>query len=114
MGVGGRGSALGGSAGAGSDGWSHFGHARNLVELVPRGQDRARGDPAALAGSLTDASLEEDGLAMARAPAPGHTARTVAIGNYPRRGEVATWPNFRENGRPRSWQASQLEARFLM
>jgi len=63
-----------------------------------------------VAGSLTDESLEEDGLAMARAPAPGHTARTVAIGNYPRRGEVATWPNSetRPSAQLAGWVSSRL------
>ena len=78
-GIGGGESAFAGGVLDASDGWNHFGQARNLVALVPR-LSAPDVPTAAPVGSLTAAGLEEAGPAMARAPTPGHTARTVAVG----------------------------------
>jgi hypothetical protein len=78
-GIGGGESAFAGGVLDASDGWNHFGQARNLVALVPR-LSAPDVPTTAPVGSLTAAGLEEAGPAMARAPTPGHTARTVAVG----------------------------------
>ena len=78
-GIGGGESAFAGGVLDASDGWNHFGQARNLVALVPR-LSAPDVPTTAPVGSLTATGLEEAGPAMARAPTPGHTARTVAVG----------------------------------